>query len=125
MARRPSLASMSVEDLLQLRNDIALALSGKASELQRQLAALGQDVEVGERAPRGRRGSAMKGVKVAPKYRGPNGETWAGRGVMPSWMAAAIKEGRTREDFLIDKSATAAARPARKRGPARNRRAKK
>jgi DNA-binding protein H-NS len=58
----------------------------------------------------------MKGQKVAPKYRGPGGETWAGRGAMPRWMAAAIKEGKTREDFLIDKAAAAA---NAKRGPAK------
>jgi hypothetical protein len=40
-------------------------------------------------------------------------------------MAEAIKEGKKREDFLIDKSAAAATRSARKSGPARKRRAKK
>jgi DNA-binding protein H-NS len=122
MARRPSLTSMSVQDLLQLREDVSRVLSTKASELQRQLAALGQDVAGG----RGRRGgSAMKGQKVAAKYRGPGGETWAGRGAVPRWMAAAIKEGKTREDFLIDKSAATATPAGRKRGSARKRRAKK
>ena len=67
----------------------------------------------------------MKGRKVAAKYRGPDGETWAGRGAMPRWMAAAVKEGKKREDFLIDKSAAAATRSSRKRGPARKGRAKK
>jgi DNA-binding protein H-NS len=68
----------------------------------------------------------MKGIKVAPKYRGPDGETWAGRGAMPRWMAAAIKEGKKREDFLIDKSAAGATkRSARKRRSVKKRRAKK
>jgi DNA-binding protein H-NS len=117
-----NLSSMSVEDLLQLRDELGRMLSGKVSELQRQLAALGQDAGGG----RGRRGgSAMKGQKVAPKYRGPDGETWAGRGAMPRWMAAALKEGKTREDFLIDKSAGAVNRSAKKRGAGRKRRAKK
>jgi DNA-binding protein H-NS len=99
---RTNLSSMSVETLLQLRDDIGRMLSGKVSELQRQLAALGEDAGAGRGG--GRRASLMKGQKVAPKYRGPDGETWAGRGAMPRWMAAAIKEGKTREDFLIDKS---------------------
>ena len=47
----------------------------------------------------------MKGRKVPPKYRGPSGETWAGRGVRPRWLVAAIKGGKKLEDFLIDKSA--------------------
>lgn len=32
---------------------------------------------------------------VAPKYRGPNGETWSGRGRQPSWL------GKDREKFRI------------------------
>lgn len=43
----------------------------------------------------------MKGVKVPPKYRGPGGETWAGRGATPRWLAALIKEGHSIEEFLI------------------------
>jgi DNA-binding protein H-NS len=42
---------------------------------------------------------------VPPKYRGPSGETWAGRGARPRWLVAAIKEGKKLEIFLIDKSA--------------------
>jgi H-NS histone family len=76
-------------------------------ELQHQLAALGADV-----AGRGGRGrpSSLKGQKVAPKYRNPKNrsETWAGRGVMPRWMAAEIKAGKKREDFLIQKPAARA-----------------
>jgi DNA-binding protein H-NS len=112
---------MSVEDLLQLRDDIGRALTRRAGDLQRQLSALGEDV--GTRGRRAVRVSKAKGRKVAPKYRGPDGETWAGRGAMPRWMAAAIKEGKKREDFLIDKAA-AAAGSARKRGALRKRRKK-
>ena len=97
-----NLAAMSVDALLQLREDVDRALSSRAGDLQRQLAALGKDV-----GGRGR-GSVLRGTTVAPKYRGPGGETWAGRGAMPRWMAAAIKEGKKRDDFLIDKSAAAA-----------------
>ncbi len=38
---------------------------------------------------------------VAVKYRGPNGETWSGRGLMPRWLAALVAQGRTKEDFAI------------------------
>jgi DNA-binding protein H-NS len=117
-----NLAGMSVEALLQLRDDVGRALAHRAGDLQRQLAALGENVG-GGRGQRGRRISAMKGRKVAPKYRGPGGETWAGRGAMPRWLAEAIKEGKTREDFLIQ--GTAAAKTVRKRSPAKKRRKKK
>lgn len=38
---------------------------------------------------------------VAAKYRGPNGETWSGRGLMPRWLAALVAQGQTRENFAI------------------------
>jgi len=52
----------------------------------------------------GRRVSALRGRKVPSKYRGPSGETWAGRGARPRWLVAAIKGGKKLDDFLIDKS---------------------
>lgn len=41
------------------------------------------------------------GVAVAAKYRGPNGETWSGRGLTPRWLASLIAQGKTKEDFAI------------------------
>ena len=38
---------------------------------------------------------------VAPKYRGPNGETWSGRGLPPRWLATLIAAGQSKESFLI------------------------
>lgn len=47
----------------------------------------------------------QKGVKsamvVAAKYRGPNSETWSGRGLMPRWLAALVAQGQTKEEFAI------------------------
>ena len=109
MARPSKLASMSVEALLQLRDDIGSVLSRKAGQLQTQLAALGDGgwITSTKKAVGRPRGSKMKGRKVAPKYRNPKNrsETWAGRGAMPRWMAAEIKKGKKREDFAIAKSA--------------------
>jgi DNA-binding protein H-NS len=56
---------------------------------------------------------------VAPKYRNPDNhsETWAGRGLKPRWLAAAIKEGKKIEDFAIDgggAKATTTGKKARK-----------
>ena len=95
-----NLASMSVEVLLEMRDDIGKIFSDKAGQLQSQLAALG----LGNGGDK-RRISKVKGRKVAPKYRNPKNrsETWAGRGAMPRWMAAEIKAGKKRESFLIDK----------------------
>jgi DNA-binding protein H-NS len=115
MARPKSLASMSVDALLQLRNDVSAALSKKAASLKDALASLGDDVAgIGRKMVRGRK-SKLSGRKVAPKYRGPNGETWAGRGATPVWLRDAIKVGKKREDFLIAKSSATAPAPKKKK----------
>ena len=61
------------------------------------------------RARVGRLGRAVKVVgdtkKVAKpveaKYRGPNGESWSGRGLMPKWMKALVTEGKSKQDFAV------------------------
>jgi DNA-binding protein H-NS len=45
--------------------------------------------------------SSQAGTVVAAKYRGPNGETWSGRGLTPKWLAALLEQGKTKDDFLI------------------------
>jgi DNA-binding protein H-NS len=43
------------------------------------------------------------GKSAAPKYRGPNGELWSGRGQPPKWMKPLLVAGKKKEDFLISK----------------------
>src|SRR6516162_10085326 len=97
-----NLSGMTVEALMDLRERVDGLLSERRAELDLQLERMG--VIGGRRVVRGG-GSALRGRKVPPKYRGPSGETWAGRGAKPKWLVAAIKGGRKLEDFLIDKSA--------------------
>jgi DNA-binding protein H-NS len=49
----------------------------------------------------GRRTRSDAGALLAPKYRGPGGETWSGRGRMPIWLSALEATGRNREEFRI------------------------
>ena len=98
---KTNLDSMSVEQLLQLRDDVGKELNRKSTELRSQLARLG-----GEIAPSRGRGSVLKGKKVAAKYRDRAGNTWAGRGAKPRWLVAAIKEGKKLEDFAVEKTVT-------------------
>jgi DNA-binding protein H-NS len=106
------LQSMNVDALLKLRAEIATVLSYKRQELETQLQRLGLDGHA-TRSPR----ISLKGVKVAPKYRGPDGETWAGRGAMPRWLTALKKEGHKPDEFLIANQAKTAA--PKRRSPAK------
>ena len=38
---------------------------------------------------------------VAAKYRGPNGESWSGRGLMPKWLSALVAQGQSKESFSV------------------------
>jgi DNA-binding protein H-NS len=99
-----NLKSMTIDALIGLRGKIDTALGSKVADerrtLETELAKLTR-VESGS----GRRivfGRGARG-KVAPKYRNPEkpGETWAGRGLKPRWLTAAIKNGKKIEDFRI------------------------
>ncbi len=44
---------------------------------------------------------AKDGAVVAAKFRGPNGETWSGRGLSPRWLTALVAQGHSKEEFAI------------------------
>jgi DNA-binding protein H-NS len=97
-----NLSGMTVEALMDLRKRVDEMLLERRAELQKQLERMGAIAVVGgARVARGG-GSALRGRKVPPKYRNRSGETWAGRGAKPRWLAAAIKGGKKLDDFLID-----------------------
>ncbi len=108
-----NLKHLSVSDLVRLRDEIQTALSGKIEmerkELQAKIEAL-ESFEMAREKKSGARGrpagkakrtNPAKGKKAAAKYRGPNGELWAGRGLTPRWLADLEKKGKNRESFLI------------------------
>jgi DNA-binding protein H-NS len=96
-----NLASMSVDALLKLRDDIENVLSRRAADLKSQLSRLG-----GKIAPqKGGRGGSLKGRKVAVKYRDLSGNTWAGRGARPVWLRDKLKAGAKLEEFAVNTDA--------------------
>jgi DNA-binding protein H-NS len=112
-----ALKTMSIDKLRDLKNKVETAISTKISERRREL-----ESELSKLAGFSGRGKATKfagGGKrpVAPKYRNPENpaETWAGRGLKPRWLAAAIKGGKKLDDFLIaGKSKASAAKQPKK-----------
>lgn len=50
---------------------------------------------------RARKAAAPATKQAAAKFRGPNGESWSGRGLMPRWLSALVAQGKTKEDFAI------------------------
>jgi DNA-binding protein H-NS len=103
--------SMSIEKLVKLKDQVESALSSKVAETRRMLQSnLAKLTGFGAASMR----SAARG-KVAPKYRNPDNpsETWAGRGLKPRWLAAALKAGKKLEYFSIAESGNKAAKKRR------------
>jgi DNA-binding protein H-NS len=100
MAKK-SYASMSVDALFKLRDEISEALSSRASDLQRQLSALtGTGKKRGR--PAGKR--TRKGKKVAAQFRSKKDPklVWSGRGGTPRWMKEEMKGTKLKkESFRI------------------------
>jgi DNA-binding protein H-NS len=101
---KASLSTMDVQSLMDLRKRVDQRLRECRADIEKQLTRL--DRSIGDETIGLHKGrvSSLRGRKVPPKYRGPSGETWAGRGARPRWIVAAIKEGKKLDDFLIDKS---------------------
>ena len=100
--KKSSFASLSNEALCKLRDEIAALLNSRAENLRRELdqltgGAVAHDGKVNGAVD----ASKAQRKKIAPKYRGPAGDTWTGRGIKPRWLASALNEGKKLEDFLI------------------------
>jgi DNA-binding protein H-NS len=120
--RKLNLKSMELAELVKLRDEVDGAISKRVlterKALEAKIADLGKMVRrdgpangsgSSQSTVRAVRKHALNGTKAKPKYRGPDGVTWAGRGHTPRWLAELEKAGRKRDEFLIG------ARPTRKR----------
>lgn len=100
-----NLKSMSISGLADLRDRVEAALASKVIDhrrtLESELAKLTR-LHGAKTLRKSGSGFGLRGP-VAPKYRNPQNpeETWAGRGLRPKWLTAAMKGGKSAEDFLI------------------------
>jgi DNA-binding protein H-NS len=121
-------AGMTIEGLIELRDQVATHLAKRRLQLEAEIERIAGSAALRRGRPPGSGGRALKGRKVPPKYRGPKGETWAGRGATPVWIVALMKQGRKKEEFAINKNTAVQKRAATKvkrRAMKRSRRRKK
>ena len=120
-----NLKSMSIDRLIGFRQRVDAALNSKVVDQRRTLESeLSKLTRFQGGAARFKSafGPGARG-KVAAKYRNPDdpSETWAGRGLKPKWLTAAIKAGKKQDDFLI----AGAAKSSKINGRKKTRRARK
>lgn len=96
---------MSIDQLVALREQVNETLGARVTDQRRALEAELSKLNRFQGGSAGSKLGARRGAKapVAPKYRNPENpsETWAGRGLRPRWLSAAIKMGKKVDDFLI------------------------
>lgn len=81
-------------------------LSSAIADIKSKMAQHGisvSDIAGADSGRKTRKQKAQTGArkKVAPKYRGGNGELWTGRGRRPAWVQAELAKGRALEDLAI------------------------
>jgi DNA-binding protein H-NS len=109
------LENMSDEQLRELQGQVRQVLDARVrsrfDEYRRFAREAGYEAtftRIGEEGRR-RRGPASgredRRSEIAPKYRNPGNpsETWSGRGREPKWLQHLIAEGKSKDDFLIDR----------------------
>jgi DNA-binding protein H-NS len=105
----PKLDDLSAADLTQLISNAEMMRSERRQsektrlldEFHKMAADRGSTLdEVVGRGSSGRRKRSDAGVKLKPKYRGPGGETYTGRGPTPKWLKELEAKGHKREKFL-------------------------
>ena len=76
--------------------DLQTTKPGKSGKAGR-----GKGKSVDPSVPKAPKVPKKSSTPVAAKYRGPNGETWSGRGLTPRWMATLIAQGQSKDTFAI------------------------
>ena len=97
----------TVQDILAKMNafgiglkDLQSAKSSKAAKRKVRKPVASLSLKAGPKAKS--KGKSKNAHAVVPaKFRGPNGESWSGRGLMPRWLSALVAQGKSREDFAI------------------------
>lgn len=115
MAASIALDKLTSAQLKDLRDQVDAALTAREAaeraDIREKLTAMAgkagfsvDDLFSSGAGTRRGRAKASKGGKVAPKYRNPSdpSQTWTGRGRMPLWLAAALKEARRTPPHLME-----------------------
>lgn len=98
-AQIQALQSQAEAIISEQRGEALADIRKKMTEFRISLADIGGSTKTASEK------SATRGVSSNPapiKYRGPNGESWTGRGLTPRWLKTEIENGKTKESFLIN-----------------------
>lgn len=98
-----NLDEKSIEELIELKNEIEKLIKTKKKEKKKKL--LTEFKELAKKE--GLSIDEVLGVttktkpKVQPKYKNETGDTWTGKGRKPAWVKKIIDEGGNLDNWLI------------------------
>ena len=102
LAQRAALEKQIADAQRVERGDAIARVKSLMTEYGLSMADLGMRAVAAPHSASRRGAGPNSGVKVAPKFRHPStGQTWSGRGLKPTWLAAALADGKRMEDFAI------------------------
>ena len=93
--------ALTVQDILAKMQAFGITLKDLQVGKGRGIKGKGKVARVGKSAPAKAKKKEKPASVVAAKFRGPNGETWSGRGLTPRWLAALLAQGKTKDDFAV------------------------
>lgn len=109
-SKLPNIDNLSLADLNELSARVQKAIAARKEEAKTDALAKLKALASAEgfsleelmgKGSGGRRQRSDKGVKLKPKYVGPNGEIYTGRGPTPKWLRTLERKGEKREKFLV------------------------
>jgi len=108
--RLPNIEGLSLSELNELLVRVNKAIQTRKDEARSETLQKLKALAVSEgfsldeligKGPNGRRQRSDKGIKLKPKYIGPNGEIYTGRGPTPKWLKSLERKGEKREKYLV------------------------
>jgi DNA-binding protein H-NS len=102
---KEDLESMSIDELWNLHQKVALELAQKMQSEKARLDERLLQIQRADKVTSAKR-ARRPYPPVVPKYRNPlnPSETWSGRGKKPRWLRPQLRAGRKLDDFLIDRA---------------------
>jgi DNA-binding protein H-NS len=91
----------TVQEILTKMQAFGITVKDLQSPKATKLSKTGRAGKVKSSAGKAPKAARKAGSPVAAKFRGPNGETWSGRGLTPKWLASLVAQGQSKEAFAV------------------------
>jgi DNA-binding protein H-NS len=91
----------TVKDIVSKMQAFGITVKDLQSPKAAKGAKAGRPAKAKTGAVKAPKAARKAGTPVAAKFRGPNGETWSGRGLMPKWLSALVAQGQSKETFAV------------------------